>query len=119
MNVNQLTKAEFKRRGWVGEKVEYYITGTRKTKDYFGCIDFIAVDPVHKIVAGIQSTSGDNHNARVKKVAGIKKIYPWLQAGCILEVWSWKMNISTRRYEMRRTSFKLSTSGDLLVNDVI
>jgi hypothetical protein len=85
------TLAHLRGQGVAAESVEKWIPVPRHPgggvrRDLFGIIDVIAIGP--KIVA-IQSTSGSNHSARVKKAEAAQHLRSWLAAGAQFAVWSW------------------------------
>ena len=82
----QRTLAECRKRGWTVDIVERRVW--RKTRDFLGCIDLIAITPQGQTI-GIQATSGANHGARVSKCKAEPRVVPWLAAGNLVEVWSW------------------------------
>jgi hypothetical protein len=78
--------AECRRRGWEVDVVERRVW--RKTRDFLGCIDLIAIPP-GQLPVGIQATSGSNHGARIAKAKAEPRLAAWLGAGCTFAVWSW------------------------------
>ena len=74
------------------EVVERRVPKTRITKDLFGFIDILAIEPREQGCLGIQATTGSNHAARRKKILGHchEQAEKWLAAGNRIEVWSWR-----------------------------
>jgi hypothetical protein len=60
------TLAECKKRGWTVQVVEKWNAFAKVRVDLFGFIDLVAMDG--KCIYGIQSTSGSNLSARLKKI---------------------------------------------------
>lgn len=81
------TLAELRKRNWPAQVVEQTIPRTFIKRDLFGVIDIVAICPTG--ILGIQATTGDNHAARVAKIADEPRVAQWLTAGGQLEVWSW------------------------------
>ena len=83
------TLKECRRLGWMADVVERRIPHSFITKDFLGFIDLIALGDGKTI--GIQTTSGSNHAARVRKVTHERQeaARAWLECGNVLEVWSW------------------------------
>jgi hypothetical protein len=79
---------ECRRRGWLAEVVEKWIPQTKQRKDLWGFVDLVAITPDGRTI-GIQATSGANHAARVAKIQDSPKIDAVLNAGWIVEVWSY------------------------------
>ena len=58
-----------------------------RTQDFIGVIDVICLLGAN--CTGIQVTSGSNHAARLTKIKAEPRVRAWLEAGCLLELWSW------------------------------
>ena len=112
----QRTLAECRRRGWIADVTERWITVPNhpaggKRKDLFGFVDVVAIgdrtdveeyrhrtfaeslaDDRSRTFVAIQATSGSNGAARVKKIQNecSEALEAWLAAGGIVEVWAWK-----------------------------
>lgn len=81
------TLDECRKRGWEVDVVERRVW--RKTRDFLGCIDLIAITPQGQTI-GIQACAGASHAARVAKCKAEARKDAWLSAGNFVEVWSWK-----------------------------
>ena len=99
------TKRYLEKQGCVVEVVEKWIPiakhpGGGIRRDLFDVIDILCVRPArlstnvhveqrsHGLIA-IQSTSGSNHTARVKKALASHKLRLFLMTGNQFEIWSW------------------------------
>lgn len=84
----QRTLKNLRANGWTAEVVEHYNRFSRTRHDLFGGIDILAIKG--EITLGVQCTSGDNHAARVAKLAALPAMVLWLASGSRkLQVWSW------------------------------
>ncbi len=85
----QRTLALLRKEGYtvaISEKFNYYI---KIRQDLFGWIDICAIHPDKKGVLGVQTTSGSNLAARVKKAIALDSFKVWLQAGNRAEFHGW------------------------------
>lgn len=80
--------AHCRKLGWIAGVVERYNMYARKSYDYLGIIDIIAITPEGKLV-GIQATSGSNHSARREKALEEPRLADWLRTGATFQIWSW------------------------------
>lgn len=87
----RLTLIECRRRGWICDIVERKIPRCFITKDLFGCIDIIAVEPGKPGTIGVQSTvnNGGQHTKHHAKILAESRALEWLRAGNRLLLWSW------------------------------
>lgn len=78
-----------RKNGWLADVVERRIPHSFITKDFLGFVDIIAVGDGKTM--GIQTTSGSNHAARVRKIITERQdaARAWLGAGNLILVWSW------------------------------
>lgn len=69
--------------------VERRIPHCNITVDAFGMFDVLAIREDVPGALGVQTTSGSNHSARVKKLLANPILKTWTAAGNVAEVWSW------------------------------
>ena len=82
------TLAECRSRGWIAVVTERWNPYAHVRQDLFGWMDVLALDLLHGIAIGIQTTSSTNHASRVEKVRELAG--PWLVVpGHEAWVWSW------------------------------
>jgi hypothetical protein len=67
--------------------------------DLYGCIDIVALKG--NITLAIQVTAGSAHAARVTKVKEAQYLPLMLEAGWVVEVWSYRKSARTGRYVRR------------------
>jgi hypothetical protein len=111
------TLAECKKRGWTVQVVERWIPQARIRQDLFGFIDLVAMDG--KCIYGIQSTSGSNLSARLKKIGAEPRALAFLESGGRILVQGWRKLKKTGRWEVREievTKEMLCTSGTNLTD---
>ena len=85
----QRTLALLRKEGYtvaIAEKFNSYI---KIRQDLFGWIDVCAIHPEKRGVLGIQTTSGSNLAARIKKATALDSFTVWLQAGNYAEFHGW------------------------------
>jgi hypothetical protein len=80
---------------WV---VEYWNSFARQRVDMFGCIDLVAIREGETLA--VQTTSGSNVSARVKKITDNKYLGPMRKAGWRVEVHGWTKG-KNGRYALR------------------
>lgn len=73
--------------GYVAEVVERFNSFTKRRTDLIGCVDILAIG--HGSFVGVQACAGASHAARMDKMRAEPRAAVWLEAGGILEVWSW------------------------------
>ncbi len=71
----------------IAEKFNYFI---KIRQDLFGWIDVVAIHPDKKGVMGVQTTSGSNLSARIKKAQALDSYRVWLKAGNAVEFHGWR-----------------------------
>lgn len=81
-------------RGYVPWVVEYWNAFSRKRVDLFGIFDIIAVGNGETLA--VQTTSGSNVSARVKKIADSEYIAACRDAGWRIEVHGWRKSARNR-----------------------
>jgi hypothetical protein len=80
---------------WV---VEYWNAFARQRVDMWGCIDLVAIREGETLA--VQTTSGSNVSARVKKITENKYLGPMRKAGWRVEVHGWRKG-ANGRYALR------------------
>lgn len=83
----QRSLAHLKKNGYIAHVVERWNPYGRVRVDLFGFIDLIAVRDGS--IIGVQTTSADNMQARVKKILLIPEAKIWLGAGGLIVVHGW------------------------------
>lgn len=112
----QRTLAELRKRGWTAQVVERRLPRTFTTVDLFGVIDVVAIAPTdlrldgkRSGIVGIQATTGSNHASRRDKILLEPRAKAWIEAGGILELWSWSARGAQgkrRKWTLRVEAFK-------------
>lgn len=75
--------------GYEPQVVETFNHFNKKRKDLYGGIDILAINKTETL--GVQTTSGTNLRARVKKLIAEPKIRLWLQGpGRTIQVHGWR-----------------------------
>lgn len=83
------TLALLRKRGACADVVERRLGGTFITKDLFGCIDVVALEPGLPGLLGVQATTASNQASRLAKIRLEPRARLWLQAGNRLVVMGW------------------------------
>ena len=83
------TLALLRKEGWVCQLVEVWNPYSRKRQDLFGWFDVLAFRRPGDGILGIQSTTGANAGARLRKAELLPGLAGWLAAGGRAELWSW------------------------------
>ena len=86
----QRTLALLKKEGYtvtIGEKYNAFI---KIRQDLFGWIDVVAIHPEKSGVLGVQTTSGSNLTARIKKATALDSFKVWVKAGNAVEFHGWR-----------------------------
>jgi len=97
---DELTRKHLEKRGYIVAKVEFYNAYTKRMKDLFRFIDFVAMHMETREFIGIQTTSRPNLGTRIKKAKNVEltdkptgdKVKPfdlWLACGNALEFHGW------------------------------
>lgn len=93
-SANAKTLEYCRKLDWPAQTVEQTVPKTFIKRDLFGVIDIVAVtggEPAHPArILGIQATSGRHHAARVDKILAEPRARAWVDAGGLLEVWTWE-----------------------------
>lgn len=90
VNLNTKTRDLMEAEGYTGQIVEHYNNFSGKKNDFFGCIDWLGVNPKIPGVLGVQITTDHNASARMKKAKAEPRLRAWLQSGNRFEVHGWK-----------------------------
>lgn len=85
---------ELRERGFMPQVVEYWNSFSRKRVDLFGVWDIVAVG--NGEILFVQTTSGSNVSARVKKIAEAPTTPLLREAGVRLEVHGWRKSSRNR-----------------------
>lgn len=85
--------------GWTVEVVEHWNPHARIRQDLFGCVDLIALRGGETLA--VQTTSGDNVAARVRKIADNPHLPAMRAAGWTVHVHGWRKSARTRTWELR------------------
>lgn len=99
--------------GWTAAVVEKWNMHAKVRQDLFGCIDVLAMNGVGFV--GIQSTSGSNVSARLKKIAENEHAAEWLKCGGRILIHGWRKLAKSKRWECREvevTLEMLATGGE-------
>lgn len=78
---DQLTRKYLESLGYVVDKAESYNAFTKRKKDLFRFIDFVAIHPINKELLAIQTTSKSNLSTRIKKAESLDAFWHWLATG--------------------------------------
>jgi hypothetical protein len=70
----------------IAEKFNIFI---KIRQDLFGWIDLCAIHPNHQGVLGVQTTTTDHIQERIKKAMALPSLKVWLQAGNTAEFHGW------------------------------
>lgn len=103
----QRTLRYLRDQGYAADVTERWIPQARKRKDLWGFCDVAALHPAHPGVLLVQTTSASNHAARRTKLANLATVQLALQAGCRVQIISWRKSARTRRYEPRVEAVEL------------
>lgn len=102
------TKEALELAGWTVGKTEHWCPFSRRRKDLFNGLDFVAIRPGE--ILGVQATSKSNVSARVRKLKEEPRIRAWVDAGAKCEVWGWEGN-DLRVVEINSDDFRC-TEGE-------
>lgn len=99
MTPTQRTLKKLREEGYTAEVVEKRIPRMMITKDLFGFIDVIAIRDGETLA--VQTTSGNNVAARIRKIADNPNLAAVRAAGWGIHVHGWRKLKSSRRWECR------------------
>lgn len=109
MTPTQRTLKLLRSQGFAAQVVEQTIPKTFIKRDLYGIIDIIAVNATYTL--GIQTTSGSNVAARIRKAIESEHLQLWLSApNRRFLIHGWRMVKKTRKYECRE--IELFYTGD-------
>ena len=109
MSPTQRTLALVRKQGFVAQVVEHVVPRTFIRRDLFNIIDILAINANHTI--GIQTTSGSNVSARIKKAIESEQLRLWLSSpDRRFLIHGWRKLKSSRRWECRE--IELTIAGD-------
>lgn len=91
-----LTLKNLRDRGYLPYVTENWNAYARVRKDLYGFIDVVALSTKEAGVLGVQTTTGTNLSARVKKAEGLKAYYLWLSCGNAVEFHGWRKLLEKR-----------------------
>lgn len=88
---DKLTREHLEKLGYIVDKAESYNHHSKRKKDLFHFIDFVAIHPQTGELLGIQTTSKSNLSTRIKKAKNLdsKAYYHWLGTGNPVEFHGW------------------------------
>lgn len=91
----QRSLALLREQGYEVYVVEHYNAYAHVRRDLFGFIDIVAIHPDKIGVLGVQTTTGSNLSARIKKAEALAAYGMWLMSGNKVEFHGWR-KIRTR-----------------------
>jgi len=77
---DKLTRDYLEKRGYKVDKSESYNHHTKRKKDLFKFIDFVAIHPIKKEILAIQTTTKGHLPERIRKARGLEAYWQWLSA---------------------------------------
>lgn len=83
-------------RGYSVFITEHYNAFAKVRVDLYGFIDIVGLHPKERGILGIQTTTGTNLSARIKKAQGIKQYWLWLSCGNDVEFHGWRKLLKKR-----------------------
>lgn len=99
MTPTQRSLAYLRDLGYEAEVVERWNPHARIRQDLFGFVDILAVKAGETLA--VQTTTGGQVAARVKKIADSPKVGVVREAGWTIHVHGWRKSAKTRRWELR------------------
>ena len=97
MSPTQRTLAYYRKKGFPVDVTERWIPRANIRKDLFGIIDLIILDIQAPRIIGVQTTSGSNHAARIKKALDSDILRAWLICGGRFFVVSWRKLVARKK----------------------
>jgi len=94
MTPTQRSLAHLRAAGWQVAIVEHWNPFARIRQDLFGVLDLLAVRD--GVTLGVQTTSGNNVSARVRKIAESETVPALRDAGWLLHVHGWRKGANGR-----------------------
>jgi len=86
-----------KSRGYSVDIAESYNAFTRRRKDLYGFIDITGLHPDERGVLGVQTTTGTNLSARLKKAEALSAYWLWLACGNDVEFHGWRKLLTGKK----------------------
>lgn len=110
---DKLTRTHLEKLGYKVDKAESYNHHTKRKKDLFKFIDFVAIHPQKKELLAIQTTSKSNLSTRIKKAENLesKAFWHWLATGNPVEFHGWYME--NRKWEVKVVRVEPIEEGDI------
>lgn len=106
MTPTQRTLDLCRKQGWTVQVVERWCSFSRRRIDLFGLIDVLAITGDYTI--GIQTTSGSNVSARIKKAKQSPEMVEWLSSPSRkFVIHGWRKVADSRKMEVREVVMKL------------
>lgn len=90
MTPTQRSMALLREQGYLPDIVEHFNAYARRRIDLFGWADIVALHPSKTGVLAVQTTTGSNLAARVKKAAEMASFRLWIAAGNAVEFHGWR-----------------------------
>ena len=85
-----------KEQGYTVDIAESYNAFIKKRKDLYKFIDLVGLHPDKQGVLAVQTTSGSNITARVKKAEALPAYWLWLKCGNVVEFHGWRKLLKVR-----------------------
>ena len=112
-------------RGGTAQVVEKWNPYAKVRQDLFGIIDIVCVglkpqDGGKSSILGVQTTTGSNMDARIKKALQNESLCVWLDSGGGFEVHGWRKAGSRgepKKWALRRVVLGLNNAGGVKVED--
>jgi hypothetical protein len=108
---DKLTREYLQAGGYIVDKAESYNAFSKRKKDLFKFIDFVAIHPHKKELLAIQTTSKSNLTTRIKKAEGLDAYWHWLRTGNPVTFHGWYKEAGMWRL---KEVWKDGTKSDLL-----
>lgn len=89
-----------KDQGWTTQVVEHWNPYSRTRTDLWGIVDILAMNGQQ--IVGIQTTSGSNVSARIKKIREEPRAMTWIESGGRLFVHGWRKLLRSNTWECRQ-----------------
>lgn len=109
-----------KKQGLTYQIVEKWNPWSKKREDLFGIIDILVLDGV---ILGVQATGADVAGHRRKLADDNKSMtIAWLEAGGLLELWSWRNLVIKRGMKAKKWNLKITevliVAGEIYFEEV-
>jgi hypothetical protein len=85
----QRSLALLRKDGWTCTVTEKYNPFAQTRQDLFGFIDIVCLRGGEGGILGVQTTTGSNLSARLKKIKAIPEYKLWLESGGRIEIHGW------------------------------